>query len=312
MRRPVLLIFINAMILIVVFMLMTQSLVIIQRIARTVNLTGRVEVQRSGKGEFKALAQGDMIKTRDVIRSGAASTAEFKWADGTRWKLMPDSEITVKKSTHNSVKRADQSQLKLSAGKVFVRIIKALQPASQFEVETPTAVAAVRGTIFSVEYKNGKSEIAVFKGHVAVRSNAPGNGPKMGEELIEPGRAAVSGAPGQLHQQDDKAAAAEFAREKSIVLPELTARLETTPNGARWVQGQTESGDQVLINGKPARVLGNGAFRFRLKANTRNEEIVVVAIDKHGATVKQVLGANASTNIPPKISSGLLKPCPPS
>jgi hypothetical protein len=286
MRRPVLLIFINAMILIVVFCLMTQSLVIIQRLARAEKLTGLVEVQRSGKGSFQPLAEGDMIKTSDVVRSGDNGVAEFKWADGTRWKIMPRTEITVKKSTHNSLKKADQSQLKLTAGKVFIRIVKALKPASQFEVETPTAVAAVRGTIFSVEYRNGKSEVAVFKGKVQVRSG-------VDEAAITPGQAAVSTAPSELAVAQDKAASADFASQQSIVLPELEAKIEALSSGAIWVQGQSESGDKVLINGRPARVLGNGMFRYRLKNAAPGQAVTVVAVDKHGARAVRKLVAPA-------------------
>jgi hypothetical protein len=289
MRRPVLLIFNNAMILIVVFMLMTQSLVLIQRIARTENLKGNVEVRRAGGDEFKALAAGDMIKTGDVIRSGVASTAEFKWADGTRWKIMPQTEITVAKSTHNAIKKADQSQLKLSSGKVFIRIVQSLKPASQFQVETPTAVAAVRGTIFSVEYKNGQSEIAVFKGAVQVKGGPHGTD----ETLIQPGTVADSTASGELRLAQDSGAHAEFEKEKSIVLPELDARIETMPSGRIWVSGQTENGDKVLVNGRAARVLGNGTFRQRVSLKSADERITVVAIDKHGARSTRVLNAPA-------------------
>jgi hypothetical protein len=286
MRHPVLLIFINAMILIVVFALMTQSLVVIQRIASADVINGRIEVQRSGKGDFKLLAKGDLIKTGDVVRSSKASTAEFKWADGTRWKIMPLTEITVKKSIHNAIKKSDDSQLKLTAGKVFVRIVKALRPTSTFQVETPTAVAAVRGTIFSVTYQNGKSEVAVFKGRVAVSSKGEDG---SASESIEPGHAAVSTAPGDLCERDDSADAQAFRQQKSIILPDLEARLETMPNGRLWVSGQAESGDKVTVNGRVVRVMGNGVFRQSVKTKTPGELISVVATDKHGARAVKVL-----------------------
>lgn len=290
MRRPVLLIFINAMILIVVFMLMTQSLIVIQRIARTDKLSGQVEVQRGGRGEFQTLAQGDMIKTGDVVRSGEQSTAEFKWADGTRWKIMPRTKISVKKSTHNAIKKADESQLKLSAGKVFVRIVKALKPASQFKVETPTAVAAVRGTIFSVEYKEGQSQVAVFKGAVQVKGN------NSVEDMIRPGVVATSSTSGDLVLAENKQVVAEFHQEKSIVLPELSAEMEKLSNGRVYVSGKTESGDRVLVNGREARVLGNGTFRQRVHLKKTHDPITVIAIDKHGARSTQLLNQPRAAN----------------
>jgi hypothetical protein len=285
MRRPVLLIFINAMILIVVFALLTQSLVIIQRIAKADKVTGLVEVRRSGKGEWKTLSSGGLIKTGDVVRSGKDGLAEFKWADGTRWKIMPATEIKVKKSIYNVVKKSDQSQLELSTGKVFIRIIKALGPSSKFEVETPTAVAAVRGTIFSVEVTNGKTEVAVLKGKVWLSSDS--KSAHESDEIV-PGKVGISSAAGSLDQDTDAAALAAFAKQTSIVLPQLNAEIKPLQEGRVLISGSTEAGNAVLINEKKVRVLGNGKFLFRApigKAKTYN----VIAIDKHGARATKVL-----------------------
>jgi hypothetical protein len=285
MRRPTLLIFINAMILIVVFTLLTQSLVIVQRIAKADKVSGTVEVRRANKGEWKELAQSGLIKTGDVVRTGLNSSAEFKWADGTRWKLMPSSEIVVKKSTYNMVKKADQSQLALNSGKVFVRIIKTLQPASQFEVETPTAVAAVRGTIFSVEVKNGKTQVAVFKGSVKVTSD---DGERLEEEVITPGTTTACEVAGDLQKEKSNSSAGEFRKHSTIVEPALEASLKTMQDGDLLVSGSTESGNLLTINNKKVRVLGNGAFRHQFPGKTTSK-IIVVTTDKHGESATKIL-----------------------
>lgn len=285
MRRPVLLIFVNAMILIVVFALLTQSLVVIQRIAKADKVTGLVEVQRSGKGEWKMLSTGGLIKTGDVVRSSKDGVAEFKWADGTRWKIMPVTQIKVKKSTYNVVKKADQSQLELSTGKVFIRIIKALGPSSKFEVRTPTAVAAVRGTIFSVEVKNGKTEVAVLKGKVWLSSDS--KNAHANDEIV-PGKVCISNMAGSLSETSDPAAVSDFSKQTSIVLPQLDAEIKPLQEDRILISGSTEAGNAVLVNDKKVRVLGNGVFMFRApigKAQTYN----VVAIDKHGARTTKVL-----------------------
>lgn len=285
MRRPVLLIFVNAMILIVVFCLLTQSLVIVQRLAKATKVSGLVEVRRSGKGEWKALGNGGLIKTGDVVRSDKSGTAEFRWADGTRWKIMPLTEIKVKKSTYNMVKKADQSQLQLTTGKVFIRIIKSLQPTSRFEVETPTAVAAVRGTIFSVEVKNGKTAVAVFKGKVQVSSEGVND---HAEDLISPGQLAISNGAGDLHEASDALELKEFEKQSTIVQPELNANAKLISGNRILISGATESGNSVTINGKKVNVLGNGRFLYRVLAEKTNV-FTIVSTDKHGATATQVL-----------------------
>lgn len=273
------------MILIVVFTLLTQSLVIVQRIAKADKVSGTVEVRRANKGEWKELSQKGLIKTGDVVRTGPDGQAEFKWADGTRWKVMPSTEIVVKKSTYNMVKKADQSQLMLTSGKVFIRIIKALKPASQFEVETPTAVAAVRGTIFSVEVKNGKTEVAVFKGKVKVSSDGED---RHAENVITPGVAAVSSAPGELLKQNGAAFAGEFKKQGTIIQPALDAAVKKMDDGDLMITGSTEAGNALSINGKKVRVLGNGTFRYRTPAKNATA-LTVVSTDKHGASATKTL-----------------------
>jgi hypothetical protein len=268
-----------AMILIIVFALMVQSLVIVQRIAVADQLSGHVEVQRGAKGTFAALAQDGLIKTGDVVRTGSDGTVDFKWTDGTRWKLMENSTITVKKASFNVIKKAEQSQLDLTAGKVFIRIMKALAPSSKFEVETPTAVAAVRGTIFSVEVKGGKTTVSVFKGHVQVTNS----GKSDSQKLIEPGQEAIATDPNSMQTAADTDAAAEFASQPTIVKPELVANAKLSKDGTEAiVSGSTEVGDTVTVNGKSIRVMGNGLFNKRLTLKPGANDFTIVSTDKHG------------------------------
>lgn len=294
MRRPVLLIFTNAMILIVIFCLLAQSLVVVQRLAKADKISGHVEVQRHARGEFTTLTQTGVIQTGDVVRTGADGIAEFKWTDGTRWKVMPNTQITVKKATYNMVKKSDQRQLDLSAGKVFIRIMKSLAPSSKFEVETPTAVAAVRGTIFSVEVVNGKTEVAVFKGSVKVTSNDEAG---QDEAMITPGQAAISGDAGVLETVNNAASGNAFAGQESIVKPELNATIKRAEEGCKaTLNGSTEVGDKVTINDKPARVLGNGTFIKRVTLHAGTNTFTIVSTDKHGestSVVRTVEGGGA-------------------
>ena len=278
-QRGIFLIFFNAMILIVLFTMMTQSLVIVQRIASTDKLSGNVLVQRGGKGSFKPLAQGDPIKTSDVIRTEANGSAEFKWMDGTRWKVMPKSMITVKKSTFNTIKKAEQDELRLTTGKVFIRIMKSLSPASRFEVETPTAVAAVRGTIFSVEVVGGKTKVDVFRGQVKVSSLGAGS---TQAKLIDPGHEAISTGPDALQSVAVTDADAEFKAQLSIVQPELQADVGSVEDAKALIRGNTEKGNKVTINGKAAKVLGNGTFLRRVKLQPGINTFTIISTDRHG------------------------------
>lgn len=273
------------MILMVIFSLLTQSLFIIQRIATTDKLAGQVEVQRSGHGEFTPLSIKMPIKSGDVVRSGADGTAEFKWVDGTRWKILPNTQITVKKAMTNWIKKSETSEMELTAGKVFIRIMKELTPASKFEVETPTAVAAVRGTIFSVEVSDGKTRVAVFKGHVQVTS-----GDDSHQAMIEPGHMAESDQPGALQTAGSAAADAAFAAQPTIVQPELEAAADLRMEGKKaLVSGMTEANDIVTVNDEPARVLGTGRFIKLVTLHPGANTITVTTTDRHGVKATRTL-----------------------
>lgn len=282
MRRSFFLIFVNAMILIVIFALMAQSLFIVTRLARAASVTGLVKVQRAGRGDFTPLAPGDFIKTNDVIRTEKDGEAEFAWADGTRLKIEPNSDLTVKKTSHNVAKKADESQFSLSRGTIFVRIVKTLAPQSRFEIETPTTTATVRGTIFMVKVANGQTEVAVHKGSVNVTS---GEGETARRRLISPGQIATSQTVGDIKLGKGTTVQSEFADQESIIKPELMAQVRTLSDNERvLVQGRTEAGDNVTVNGHRVRVLGNGAFSYRTPVKRGENIFTIISTDKHGAT----------------------------
>ena len=276
MRKPVLLIFVNAMILIVVFALLAQSLFIVQRVAQAGAMSGTVEVQRSGQGEFKPLASGNIVAVGDVVRTGKDGQAEFTWADKTRWKLAPNTQLVVAKASLNSTKKTEVSQFRLDAGKVFVRIVKSLTPDSKFEVETPTAVAAVRGTVFSVEVKDGKTNVETFAGHVRVSSEGQ-------QKMVDPGEAGTAGA-GAI--QLEKADGAAFRSQPDLIRPALQVRVKPLGKFA-LVQGETEVGNQLVIGDKPARLMASGTFVQRQKLAPGHNQWRVTATDKHGAVSSQ-------------------------
>ena len=296
MRRPFFLIFVNLSILLVLLAMLTQSLFVVQRVAVTEDLRGHVDVQRGGRGAFAPLSKDGLIKTNDVVRSAQDGAAEFRWPDGTRMAITPGTQLTIKKVSFNAAARADNSEFKIADGKIFVRITKGLAPDSKFEVETPTAVASVRGTIFSVEVEDEKTQVAVYKGEVKVSSGAEK------PRAIAPGEIAISARDGVLETRADASQNAVFEAQKNIVTPELEARaVATRDSKTHLVIGQSEVGDTVTVDGKEARVLANGAFRLPLPAKN---SYVVKTIDKHGATVTIIATYHATEEkAPPAASS---------
>lgn len=273
MKKPVLLIFVNAMILLVVFALLAQSLFIVQRVAQASGVQGTVEVQRDGRGEFVALAAGQMVGVGDKVRTGAEGQVEFTWADKTRWKLTPNTQMTIASATINSVKRAENARFMLDEGKLFVRIVKPIREGSSFEVQTPRAVATVTGTVFSVAIQpDGATCVEAFAGRVQMESNGHA-------ATVEAGTAGVTG-PDAIEMMP--IAGADFRAQPDLIAPWLNVSAQPAQGAIAFVRGSTEAGNALEINGQCALVLGNGSFVRRFVLTPGHNQWQIVATDKHG------------------------------
>ena len=291
MRKPVLLIFINAMILIVVFVLLAQSLFIVTRVAQSAGVKGVVEVQRAGQGGFYALTSGQSVAVGDVVRTGNNGQVEFTWADKTRWKLTPNTKLTVAKATINTANSSETSRFRLDAGKLFVRIVNPVKGGSSFEVQTPNARATIVGTVFSIAaLPNGATRIETFAGRVQMDS--------AGQRIfIDAGNAATAGVPGAHPIVMTHISGADFLSQPDLIRPTLSARAQPMNKDVVFVRGATEVGNSLQINGQSALMLGNGSFARRFTMAPGHNQWNIVATDKHGAvsSVCRALDYNASS-----------------
>ena len=108
---------------------------------------------------------GDLVKEKDIIQTGVDSFCDIK---------IGESLVRVKQSTKvlmaALVKKGamENTTIDLSSGKMLCKPKKLLRSES-FLIKTPTSVAGVRGTQFTVEADaNGTSRIKVFEGRVKV------------------------------------------------------------------------------------------------------------------------------------------------
>lgn len=124
------------------------------------SLRGEVELKRSGASAWSRLQSADGVKLAggDELRTSRASTVELTMDDGTRVKIAPLSAF----------KMTEESDKAVSMGLYFGRVRSWVKKFSKkFEVRTPTAVCAVRGTDFMVSSDaEGNSRIEVYEGSV--------------------------------------------------------------------------------------------------------------------------------------------------
>ncbi len=116
----------------------------------------------SSVGEVKldgaAVAAGSAVRPGQRLSTAANASAVLRLADGSRLRVLPNSEIELAQSI-DYAKRADQPQglfaglMRLVRGSLEVVAAKVLR-AKPLEVESPTAVIGVRGTEFRVRQES--------------------------------------------------------------------------------------------------------------------------------------------------------------
>jgi hypothetical protein len=111
-------------------------------------LDGAVAVSRDGN-TFVMGQDGDMLQEGDVIRTGDGAHAVLTFFDGSVIELEPDSEIRVE--TLQATSAGDLLMtMQQTIGRSWHVVSRTLTPNSRYEVRTPAATAAVRGTAFLV------------------------------------------------------------------------------------------------------------------------------------------------------------------
>jgi hypothetical protein len=111
---------------------------------------GNVLVMKAGTASWIE-AQAEMtLEAGDSIKTGDDSSAEITFFDGSTIELQAGTEIEI---TSLDISRSTGSTtitLEQTIGNTISRVTKILDPASRYEVETPSGVAGVRGSVMQV------------------------------------------------------------------------------------------------------------------------------------------------------------------
>jgi len=111
-----------------------------------------------------AVTSGQVLKAGQLIRTGADSMAELFVKDQGIIRLSSNTEFGVKRVD------ASGSEFEQPVGQATV-FLKRLKQDSEFSINTPTSVAAVRGTSFMVDVKSKtESMFALYDGAIEVKN----------------------------------------------------------------------------------------------------------------------------------------------
>ena len=132
---------------------------------------GDVFVMKAGTDDWIEAEVEMSLEVGDSIKTGDDSSAEITFFDGSTVELQPGTEIEIASLDISADTGSTTITLEQTIGATISRVINIVDPASRYEVETLSGVAAVRGSVMVVCVTgDGTSWIANQKGNIWTRA----------------------------------------------------------------------------------------------------------------------------------------------
>jgi len=142
------------------------------RTAQILELKNEVNARQTADIDWQTASEGAQINAGGGVRTGEESKVRVDTSDGSIIRIAANTEFEL---LELAVKDQDPvTRLKVTAGKVWVVVAKALGQGA-FEIETPSGVSTVRGSLMSVGYASdsGRAFVTCLEGACSL-SNASG------------------------------------------------------------------------------------------------------------------------------------------
>ncbi len=157
---------------------------------------GEVRVQHTAGNEWSPAALQMPVREGDKIQTQTESRCEIKLSDGSLIRIGEKSMFDFE--TSRAAKDARQFNASVSYGKIWANILSLFGTKEKFEIKSPTAVCAIRGTIYSIA-ADSTTRVAVYDGQVDVgpttslRDKLQQQAPRPGAPQQVPGPTRVPG-----------------------------------------------------------------------------------------------------------------------
>jgi hypothetical protein len=134
--------------------------------------------------ELKAVAgETIVVQAADTIQLDATASATLWLTDGSTVEMSPGTMIEMTELVDSE--DSFRARFTLLAGKTVNRVVRLMGAKDAYEIRTPSSVATVQGTVFTVEVVSATSSyIAVEEGVVVVSMEGQTVSLQVGEEVI--------------------------------------------------------------------------------------------------------------------------------
>lgn len=151
--------------------------------AIVIALDGNVSLIRAdGKSDVPKV--GTQLFSGDRVLTQAGQSLRMQFADKSELQVLANSEVILDKLSHHQQTGMVDTRVRLNSGSVDTRVEKQ-SPDSHYEITTPAAITAVRGTAFRLSADaNNISRTEVSEGVVAVSAGTNEKGVQQGYGIV--------------------------------------------------------------------------------------------------------------------------------
>ena len=212
----------------------------------------------------------DVISNGDVVRTGRTGEAHLGFPDGSLVKVGPGTSLVLRYNGFDRPSGARYRRIDLAGGRIWAHVARFASADSTFTVNTPAALAGVKGTRFSVvvyahtgdaRLPDGATYFSVLDGDVSVA--VPGTTAitvlHAGEEALAIPNMTTSPVPSRMN-------AAEVAewRRQSNDPTEVTADIDHT-----LLRQLTQFSEQFVV--RPIAIVASGLHITSISGEASND-----------------------------------------
>lgn len=202
---------------------------------KVTRLAGPVQVRAMAQSEWADAKLGQVLQPGDALRTLKGGKVQLLFPQNTIVLIKENSVLSVK-----DLREGGGGKVKTLVGGFLFNLQEALSPGSTFEVETPSALAVVRGTKFGTDVGfDGTSRFTGYDGEFEVTAEGVTVTVGPGEQVdVEPGEAPSEST---SHDEGWEDAADEAAVPEGISTDELTSAFGALNNRYRHLANRMQS-----------------------------------------------------------------------
>lgn len=229
-----------------------------------------------------SLTTGQTLSTGDKVVTGTGCSVVLQLRDGTTLEIAEESHLVIGEESIDGGKKRIFS---LQFGNLLAKVKKLASSDENFVIVTPTSIAGVRGTAFSVSVgEDGASHVGVSEGSVAVQSELS---EKETPTLINPNEAVETSATGAENKKKFDPAKFQFKAwrdgNREILNKNFAARAEKMAerfknNALQMAKAQEDLRETIKKLHKASLVYENAKKRRerRLVDEAEKEEVALL------------------------------------